>query len=59
MGNDRHERKLLELLAGLDETDHWGTAEVNDRREGARLLSSYDNNSNNPRCGTDPLRGAW
>nr|WP_157863540.1 hypothetical protein [Mycolicibacterium obuense] len=25
----------------------------------ARLLSSYNNNSNNPRRGTDPLRGAW
>ena len=24
-----------------------------------RLLSSYNNNSNNPRCGTDQLRGAW
>jgi hypothetical protein len=26
----------------------------------AAMLSSWDNNnSNNPRCGTDPLRGAW
>jgi hypothetical protein len=59
LGNDRHERKLLELLAGLDDTDHWGTAEMRDRREGARLLSSYNNNSNSPRCGTGPLRDAW
>jgi hypothetical protein len=29
------------------------------REERARLLSSYDNNSNNPRRGTDRLRGAW
>ena len=29
------------------------------RREDARLLSSYNNNSNNPRRGTDRLRGAW
>ncbi|GFM15994.1 signal recognition particle protein [Mycobacterium sp. PO1] len=26
--------------------------------EGARLLSSCDNNRNNPQRGTDPLRGA-
>ncbi|GAS94477.1 Hpt sensor hybrid histidine kinase [Mycolicibacterium canariasense] len=25
----------------------------------ARLLSSYNNNSNNPQRGTDRLRGAW
>jgi hypothetical protein len=25
----------------------------------AQLLSSYNNNSNNPRRGTDRLRGAW
>nr|WP_293017077.1 hypothetical protein [Mycolicibacterium sp.] len=24
-----------------------------------RLLSSYNNNSNNPQRGTDLLRGAW
>jgi hypothetical protein len=29
------------------------------RKKGARLLSSYNNNSNNPRRGTDRLRGAW
>jgi len=28
-------------------------------REKARLLSSYNNNSNNPRRGTDLLHGAW
>jgi hypothetical protein len=28
------------------------------REEKARLLSSYNNNSNNPRRGTDRLRGA-
>ena len=28
-------------------------------RAGAQLLSSYNNNSNNPRRGTDRLRGAW
>jgi len=28
------------------------------RKKDARLLSSY-NNSNNPRRGTDRLRGAW
>jgi hypothetical protein len=28
-------------------------------KEKARLLSSYNNNSNNPRRGTDRLRGAW
>jgi hypothetical protein len=28
-------------------------------RRRARLLSSYDNNSNNPQGGTDLLRGAW
>jgi hypothetical protein len=26
---------------------------------GAQLLSSYNNNSNNPLCGTDQLRDAW
>jgi hypothetical protein len=25
----------------------------------AQLLSSYNNNSNDPRRGTDRLRGAW
>jgi hypothetical protein len=29
------------------------------RKERARLLSSFDNNSSNPRRGTDRLRGAW
>ena len=29
------------------------------RERKARLLSSYNNNSNNPRRGTDRLRGAW
>jgi hypothetical protein len=29
------------------------------REKKARLLSSYNNNSNNPRRGTDQLRGAW
>jgi hypothetical protein len=29
------------------------------RKEEARLLSSYNNNSSNPRRGTDRLRGAW
>jgi hypothetical protein len=29
------------------------------REKGAQLLSSYNNNSNNPRRGTDQLRGAW
>jgi hypothetical protein len=33
-----------------------GCSEAARRR--ARLLSSYDNNSNNPRRGTDQLRGA-
>jgi hypothetical protein len=28
-------------------------------KERARLLSSYNNNSSNPRRGTDQLRGAW
>jgi hypothetical protein len=33
---------------------------LRERREmKARLLSSYNNNSNNPRRGTDQLRGAW
>jgi len=29
------------------------------KREGLWLLSSYSNNSSNPRCGTDRLRGVW
>lgn len=28
-------------------------------KRGGGLLSSYSNNSNNPRCGTDQLRGVW
>jgi hypothetical protein len=41
---------------------NWQTAgfllERRDERENlTRLLSSYSNNSNNPRCGTDLLRG--
>ncbi|BBY93979.1 hypothetical protein MGALJ_36480 [Mycobacterium gallinarum] len=45
-------------LAGMGGQATWGYSRV--RREGtARLLSSYNNNSNNPRRGTDRLRGAW
>jgi hypothetical protein len=28
-------------------------------KKGARLLSGYNNNSNNPQRGTGRLRGAW
>jgi hypothetical protein len=50
---------LLLLLIGLD-GDRPQTAAPEWRREGkARLLSSYSNNSNNPRRGTDQLRDAW
>jgi hypothetical protein len=35
-----------------------GTGKNPAERESPRLLSSYSNNSNNPRAGTDQLRGA-
>jgi hypothetical protein len=45
-------------LAGMGGQATGGYSRV--RREGtARLLSSYNNNSNNPRRGTDRLHGAW
>jgi hypothetical protein len=34
-------------------------AAPSERARRAAALSSYNNNSNNPRRGTDQLRGAW
>ncbi|BBX00446.1 hypothetical protein MMOR_13820 [Mycolicibacterium moriokaense] len=51
---------LLHGWTGWDgRADHMGPLPSAARRK-ARLLSSYsNNNSNNPRRGTDQLRGAW
>jgi hypothetical protein len=45
-------------LAGMGGQAPWGYSRVR-RERTARLLSSYNNNSNNPQRGTDRLRGAW
>jgi hypothetical protein len=45
------------VIVGL-RAGHQGCSERG-AKWGARLLSSYNNNSNNPRRGTDQLRGAW
>nr|WP_168176064.1 hypothetical protein [Mycobacterium sp. ST-F2] len=45
---------LLENVDGPQE----GCSERNTKMT-ARLLSSYNNNSNNPQRGTDLLRDAW
>ncbi len=53
-----HEVTLL-LLEGLGVSrPHQGRSE-RAREMSAAALSSYNNNSNNPRRGTDRLRGAW
>jgi hypothetical protein len=50
---------LLRGWAGwTGRADHKGPLPSAARRK-ARLLSSYNNNSNNPRRGTDRLHGAW
>jgi hypothetical protein len=38
---------------------HGGFWLLRARREKARLLSSYNNNSSSPRRGTDQLHGDW
>jgi hypothetical protein len=50
---------LLLLLIGLDGGEPHTAAPEWRREVVARLLSSYSNNSNNPRRGTDRLRDAW
>jgi hypothetical protein len=49
---------LLHGWAGLEGRPQGAGPECGATRE-ARLLSSYNNNSNNPRRGTDRLHGAW
>jgi hypothetical protein len=49
---------MLLLLGWAGLAGHEGAWEAAHQDEGA-AISSYDNNSNNPRCGTDQLRGVW
>jgi hypothetical protein len=49
----------LLLLHGWAGHGHADKACSERARDDATTLSSYNNNSNNPRRGTDQLRGAW
>ena len=54
---DMQSRSCCVGRAGCEQAD---TAAQSERaKTGAAALSSYNNNSNNPRRGTDRLRGAW